>query len=466
MAVFMRTNKRVPESAKSSALGQNGLVELREHPREVLLLGLNHRGADVALRERFALDATDCRVILKKLLEPLPGTTHDIIEAVAYSTCNRVEVVAAVVPGTSAPAFSSIEALLSTHSGVAAHDVNSMLYRFKGSEAIQHLFKVGAGLDSMVLGEPQVLGQLKEAYQLAHQLGATRAVLNRMFQQAFSVAKAVRTKTKIGRNAVSVCYAAKELARQIFGDLSDASLMLLGAGDTGALALKHFCAAGVKQCYIVNKTFAKAAALAEPFGGAAVDLSHYQNILPHADIVIGASSLPQGSKPIISQESVEEALRLRPGNAQFYIDLAVPRNFDADIDRVADAFLYNIDDLQDVVSRNIDARSLETERAEVLIDQEVLRFDTWLDARRLEPLIRSVQVNHQHFAKQEIKKTLRRMRREGFDESQCLVLEEMLDSLSTALTGKILHRPLSNLKKTGVEDKRLAEHFEKLFLRD
>ena len=318
----------------------------------------------------------------------------------------------------------------------------------------------------MILGEPQVLGQIKQAYSLAHKLGATRSVLNRLFHRSFGVAKAVRTKTKIGHNAVSVCYAAKELATQIFGDLSEASLMLLGAGETGSLALKHFCAAGVKQCYIVNKTFANAAALAEPIGGAAVELSHFKNIMPHADIIIGASSLPQGSEPLISKEAAEEALRQRPGDTQFYIDLAVPRNFDADICRLSDAFLYNIDDLEEVILKNIDARSLEQERAELLINDEVNRFDAWLETRRLEPLIKSVQVRHQNFAKQEICKTLRRMKREGFAEEQCEQLEKILDSFSSALVSKVLHRPLSNLKKGSAEDQHLSEHFESLFLKD
>jgi len=462
----MRTSKRVIRSNLAVRGVQGKVLELREDPREVILIGINHRGVQVDLREKFSLDASDCCALLERILERFPDSEHGIIEAVSYSTCNRVEVVAAVMPGHSEAAYAHIEALISVHSGVSIKEFRAISYRLNGIAAVRHVFRVGAGLDSMVLGEPQVLGQLKSAYLLAHELGTTRAVLNRLFHRAFGVAKLVRTKTKIGQNAVSVCYAAKELATQIFGDLSKASLMLIGAGDTGALALKHFHSAGIKECYVVNKTLARAAALAEPIGAAAVELSHFHHLLPHADIVIGASALPQGSQPLISKQVVEEALRQRPGCAQFYIDLAVPRNFDESIERISDAFLYNVDDLKDVVAQNIDARSFEQQRADVLIDEEVESFARWLDARGLEPLIRSLHLGHQRFAKDEIAKTLRRMRREGFDAEQCDRLQTMLDSFSAAMIAKMLHRPLTKLKQTATDDQNLARYFEELFLKD
>ena len=291
------------------------------------------------------------------------------------------------------------------------------MYHLDQHKAVAHLFRVASGLDSMVPGEPQILGQLKDAFKHSMSFGATGELLNRLFQRAFGVAKSVRTQTGIGRNAVSVAFAGKELAARIFGDLSDASVMLLGAGDTGSLILKHLHKAGVERVYLANKTLERAAVLANEFNGVALDLGASWRVLPEIDIVVGACRLPLDSDPLISTEQVRAAQRERRGKPQFFIDLSVPRNFSQDLNELADVFLYNIDDLQGVVAENMGAREQEQVRASHLIDEQVERFNEWIASRAAFPLIKGARSKSEEFRRVELAKTLRRMRRAGFYSS-------------------------------------------------
>lgn len=417
------------------------LITLPSHGNVIRLSGINHRSAPLALRERFSVMEQQQDSLLRQTLD-----RPEITEAVIVSTCNRVEIVASTPPDAEEAFRESVDLLLENHAGVPRSEFTPSLYQYQRDSAVTHLFRVAAGLDSLVPGEPQVLGQLKRAYVLAKAQGATRALLNRLFHRAFGVAKAVRTNTKIGHNAVSVCYAARELAEQIFGDLSKASVMLVGAGETGALALKHFRSAGVRRFYVANKTFSRAALLAESVGGAAIELSSIGSVLSQVDIIIGASSLGQDAEPIVKRSTAEQSLGERRGDPQFYIDLGVPRNFEPSIESIADAFLYNVDDLESVVQNNLDSREAEFSAAEVIVDEEVARFLSWLKTRSVEPTIRDLHRRYEQYRDVEVSRTLRRLRRRGFTEAQCLELEAALQDMGTALVRKTLHRPISALK--------------------
>lgn len=423
------------------------------------LSGLSHKATPVEIRERFAVKQENYESLLSELL------VHPAIdEAVLVSTCNRTEIVTAGGLDQPAVVRDHIEQVFEQFSGVARSSFLSNMYHLHQGDAISHLFRVAAGLDSMVVGEPQVLGQLKTAFEKASGCGATKELLNRLFHRAFGVAKSVRTETRIGHNAVSVCYAAKELATQIFGDLSDASVLLLGAGETGALALKHLRAAGTSKFYIANKTLQKAAALAETFSGIALDLRSSQSVMADVDIIVGACALSQGDSPVVMAEEVREVLKKRRGRPQFFIDLAVPRNFDPAIDALADAFLYNIDDLEQVVSRNLDARAVELRRAEVIVDDQVRKFSSWMESRVAIPAIRQAQARVETFREHETAKTLRRLKRAGLSDAQCALVAGALEDHSQALVGKLLHKPLCALRERSAADPAVLSAFNEFFL--
>lgn len=446
-----------------STRGTNGNALLKESSvgkteRMIALTGLNHRVAAVEVRERMAINDALAEEVLGDLV-----SLDEIDEAVVLSTCNRTEVITTSRGLENSSLRSHIEGVFEQVSGMPQREFTSSLYSYNDSEAVGHLFRVAAGLDSMILGEPQVLGQLKAAYRVARKVGTTDGTLNRLFDRAFGVAKAVRTKTGIGRNAVSVCYAAKELALQIFGSLEGARIMLIGAGDTGTLALKHFQRAGASQFLVVNKTLSKAAELAELVGGAALDLHSFQPLLSQADIIIGAATLGQDAPPLIGSQDIQRAIRERVGQPQFLIDLGVPRNFDASIDGVADAFLYNVDDLEAVVAENVCARQMETQRAELIVSEEVQKFLRWLEMRSVEPAIREVLSIAQGFEEREVEKTLRRLRSLGLSDSQLPQVEDAIRDFSHALLAKVLHKPISTLKRQGIEDRSAVDSFREYF---
>ena len=424
----------------------------------IVVSGVNHRVADVEFREQLALDKEGSGRVLQAMVSE-PG----IDEAVVVNTCNRIEVVAAGRGAVVPVVQSAVESVLAGVSGVSRHVLGKNLYCFENSQAVSHVFRVSSGLDSMVVGEPQILGQLKNAYRLAVSEGTISVLLNRLFSRAFGVAKLVRTRTKIGEKAVSVCYAAKELAQQIFGDLEEASVMLIGAGEMGALSLKHFQTSGARQFFVVNKSVERAVALAAEYDAVPLSLNNFSEFLSQADIIIGASTLPVGASPLVAEEAVRRALHGRPGKAQFYIDLAVPRNFAASIEGVEDAFLYNIDDLEGIVKENLDARTLEVEEARRIADLEALKFGRWLETRQIEPLVKETFARCARIKEDEVRKTLKRLRREGVRESDLLQIEDAIDSLTEAVIHKTLHRPVTVLKERAIENESFAAMFEEFF---
>jgi glutamyl-tRNA reductase len=430
--------------------------------RKIRVSGINHHKANISLREAFAVDHDEAPKVLAKVLSK-PG----VKEAVIVSTCNRVEVVSAFDQFGVRDGFSThIEDIFSEYSGFKTEEFAGSLYHLKGKEAVAHLFRVSAGINSLVVGEPQILGQLKNAYQVACSQGTTSVLLNKLFHRAFSVAKAIRTHTRIGHNAVSICYAARELARQIFGDLSKASVMLIGVGDTGALALKHFKAAGVNQFFIANKTQARATELAGLVNGISLNLSNFKQFLAQADIVIGACALKRDDSHLLSKDDITNAQKLRPGRPQFYIDLGVPRNFCSSINQVPDAFLYSIDDLKEVVNKNLSSRELEVQRAEALVDLEVEKFCRWLNIHRLEPTIKRLKMQCLTHQNEEVRKTLRRLKHANLTPDQEHIVNQALHALCDSLLAKTLHKPITYLKDSAITNQELEDVFCELFLKD
>ncbi len=432
------------------------------HLKEPLITvsGLSHHLLGVETRESFALSPDAYPEAIRKVCE-----RQYVKEAAVISTCNRTEILTAVDANESEleQLRSEEECLFERFSGIGRSQFSRTLYFLKGADAVRHLFRVAAGLDSLVVGEPQILGQLKSAYRVAHSAGSVHGVLGRLFERAFGVAKAVRTNTNIGRNAVSVAYASRKLAEQIFGELKDATLMLYGAGETGTLALRHFTAAGVKRCFVVNRTLARAEEVAGRFSAIPVSLENAGNFLESADIVIGASSLQPGEAFLVTHDAAQ---RQRKGRSrpQFFIDLAVPRNFDPNLAKLDECFLYNIDDLQSIVRENLDNRLIDLDRAELIVEEEVSKFSRWQDSRRFDPAIRGLWRKMESLRGLELEKSKRFLRRANLSADQEQVVLELFGSLSNSLITKTLHQPLTVLKDRAASNPSLLDSFRELFL--
>ncbi|MCB0358358.1 MAG: glutamyl-tRNA reductase [Bdellovibrionales bacterium] len=429
--------------------------------RTLLVSGVTHREGGLDLRERLAVADEQTSILLDRCLD-----CTSIAEAVVVSTCNRVEVVTVSGDDPSAveTAERHIEELLAGLSGIPRAELQPVLFHLSGEEAARHVFRVAAGLDSMVVGEPQILGQVKQAFEAARKHGSTAVILNRLFHRAFGVAKQVRHQTNIGRHAVSVCYAARVLAEHIFEELSKVSVLLFGAGEMGALALRHFRSAGATQVYVCARSYESSLRLASAFDAIPLTGDQAQSILPTADVVLGAAQTLNG-QPIIAAEAVARAQNNRKGKAQFFVDLGVPRNFDPAIRDEANVFLYNIDDLQSVVDENLQARQLETAQAELFVEEEVRRFERWLDARALAPLIAEVRSKHRDALAVELAKTSKRLNRIAPGAIAEAELTAALESFGRGLLSKVIHHPLVLLKRRGPQDEHFLETFRDLFVR-
>jgi glutamyl-tRNA reductase len=329
----------------------------------ILCAGLNHQNAPVEIRERFAIGDPQMPETLAavRAIDGLSG-------AVILSTCNRVEFYASSV--CPVRAFEGLKALLRERTGTEAP-----LYFHDTPRSVRHLFRVASGLDSMVLGETEILGQVKKAYSTAAGLGATTRQLNKLFQHAFRVAKHVRTETQITRGATSVGSVAVDLAGKIFGDLSGRRVMILGAGETSERTARSMVSRGVKTVIVSNRTFDRAARLAEEIGGLAIHFDHWQNAFADVDILICSTAAPH---PILTREKLQPLLRGRHGRPLFVIDLAVPRDAESSINDLEGVFLYDIDSLDAIVQQSLEIRRNELHRCEAMIAQHVGAFVTWL----------------------------------------------------------------------------------------
>ena len=400
---------------------------------ELVLVGLSHHTAPVAVRERIAVGEGVVDEALGSL-RALPG----IDETFVVSTCNRVEVYA-VTGAAPAEAGQAIRGWLSSQDAA----IDSHLYEHHGLEAVRHLFRVCASLDSMVVGEPQILGQVKEAFATAEKAGAVGGLLARCCRRAFTVAKRVRNETQVGKLAVSMSFAAVELANKILGSLEGKTVLLVGAGKMSALAARHLLGAGVGRVAVVNRSRERADELAREIGGEAFDWASLQDRLAEADVVVCSTAAPL---PVISREMVQAARKVRRHRPLFFIDLAVPRDVDPRVNELDGIFVYDVDDLDKVVDENRKAREGEAARAEGIVDQEAGAF---LAATRSEaaPIVRELRLRGEAVARHEVERTLAR-----FGDSLTPEQRKSVDALARAIVNKLLHEPTARIREAGERD--------------
>ena len=399
---------------------------------EILVVGLSHKTAPIELRERLHVPEQD----LPKPLELL-GDSPEIAERMLVATCNRVEVYA-VTEGRVEQAAQAITDCLATSRSVEKAEFLDKLYTYTAADAVRHVFRVASSLDSMVVGEPQILGQVKAAYSIAQAREATGIILSNLLEQAFHVAKRVRSETGIAASAVSVSSAAVELARKIFGELTGRSVLIIGAGEMAELALRHLVDDGVRSVLVANRSYDRAVALARQFCGRAVTFEAFRQEMVGADIVISATSAPH---VILKKEDMQAVTHQRRHRPIFLIDIADPRDIDPACNEVDNVYLYNVDDLQSVVEANLKERQREAERAEVIIDREVGVYLDWLRSLDVVPTIVSLRERVEEIRGTELQKALGRLGELTPEQ------REAITALSHAMVNKILHQPMTELKR-------------------
>ncbi|BCS51996.1 glutamyl-tRNA reductase [Geobacter sp. SVR] len=399
----------------------------------IIVVGLSHKTATVELREKVAFSPN----LIEKPLRDLVAL-DDIVEGVIVSTCNRVEIYATT--RDIAGGIARIKRFLADHHRISLETLEPHLYSHHSEAAIRHVFRVASSLDSMVVGEPQILGQIKTSYGYAAEYKSSGIILNRFLHKAFSVAKRVRTETRIASSAVSVAFAAVELAKKILGDLSDKTVMLIGAGEMCELAAKHFLNSGARGVMVTNRTFERAERLAADFGGEAVPFDELFQHLHRADIVLSSTGAPHC---IIGPKDVEEVVKRRRFKPMFFIDIAVPRDIDTKVDDVENAYLFTVDDLQEIVQANLAQRNREAEKAEEIIDQEIGQFYKWLSSLEVTPTIVALRSRFDEIRRAELEKTMA-----GWKDLPPEA-EKRLEALTMAITNKLLHAPTAALKRAG-----------------
>ncbi|HEY7649909.1 MAG TPA: glutamyl-tRNA reductase [Methylomirabilota bacterium] len=394
--------------------------------------GLSHHTASLEVREALALDEDALREVLRDL-----QASEVLSEAVILATCNRVELYGvATVPGE---ARTAAFRRLCRHRGVDPDSLKNLLYTHLEGDAVRHAFRVASSLDSMVLGEPQILGQVKDAFALAQSCQTVGPTLHTLFTQAFAVAKRVRTDTEIGRHAVSVSFAAVELGRKIFDGLQGRAVLLLGAGQMGELAARHLVEHGAFPIYVVNRTWARAQDLARSLAGTAVPFDDLGSAIASVDIVIASTGAPA---PLITRDMVARIMHGRGARPLFFIDIAVPRDVEASVGRLDDVYCYDIDDLKQVVDANIRQRAREAQRAEGLVERESVRFVVRLVDVEVVPTIVSLRERLEAIRAGEVRKALARLPEASPSTRQAM------EALSTAIVNKILHAPITKLRES------------------
>jgi glutamyl-tRNA reductase len=405
---------------------------------KIFVVGLNHNTADVEVREKVAFNGSRLEEGLRRFME-LP----EVEEAVILSTCNRVELYANVKD--TIKASESIKAFLSDFHDINRSLLDKSLYLYDDINAIRHIFRVASSLDSMVVGEPQILGQLKEAFEFALDKKTTGILLNRLMKKAISVAKRVRRETRIAENAVSISFAAVELAKKIFTDLSEKAFMLLGAGEMAELAARHLMSNGVKEVIVANRSYGRACELAKEFNGKPVKLDDFLREMVHSDIVICSTGAPHY---ILLKEQMQRVMKERKQRPVFLIDISVPRNIDPKINDLDNVYLYNIDDLQGIVDANMFERKKEAEKAEKIIEEEIEPFLKWLSSLDSVPTIVALREKAEEIKREEFEKLMNRL--PDLDEKQRKAIECMV----SAIINKLIHPPTAALKEDP-EDKDL-----------
>jgi glutamyl-tRNA reductase len=403
----------------------------------LIALGISHNSAAVEVRERVAFAPEQ---VGEALVDACDEAGVD--EVVILSTCNRTELYAIVPEGSNLDdkALELIDWIANYHH-LSARELRDCAYHHVGGQALRHLVQVASGLDSMVLGEPQIFGQLKSAYAVATEAGAVGSELGRLFPRIFSIAKRVRTDTAIGENPVSVAYAAVDLAGHIFSDLSRCNALLVGAGETIELVARHLIGAGISRIVIANRTLGRARELAQKFGAEAVLLADIPQQLTDADIVITSTA---SQLPILGKGAVEQALRARKHRPYLMIDIAVPRDIESQVGELPDVYLYSVDDLREIVDQNLRSRSSEARKADLLIDAGVRLYMDEVRSLAAVDTVKEYRAMAEQFRERELQRAQRALAR-GEDPRQ------LLAQLSRAITNKLIHAPTAGLKQASVD---------------
>ncbi|MFN0071728.1 MAG: glutamyl-tRNA reductase [Chloroflexota bacterium] len=394
----------------------------------LVVVGVSHHNTPLTLRERLAFPPDELGAAVLRLGQ----FAH---EGVILSTCNRTEIYADV--GHPRSGREALIRFLADSRDVPVEDLQSSATSFGQQDAVRHLFRVSAGLDSMIVGEPQILGQLRTSFEVARQHQSLSATMSRLFEQALATGKRVRTETDIARNAVSISYAAVDLARNVLQDLHGKTALVIGAGKMGELTVRTLRAHGISQLIVASRGLASAQRLAERLGGEPCTLEAIDIALAAADIVI--SSTASGTH-ILEAADVERCMAMRPNRSMLVVDIAVPRDIAPEVAGIPNVHLYNIDDLEDICSRNLTVRQLELPRAEQLIEEEVARFESWRESREIAPLIRSLVGHAESIRQAELERALARLA--GLSDRD----RNVVQALSVALVNKLLHDPITRLK--------------------
>lgn len=398
----------------------------------LLAFGINHQTAPVAIRERVAFTPDSLLPALQDLIERTA-----VNEAAILSTCNRTEVYC----GLEADNIEVVLNWLQEFHRLERRELEPYIYQHPDQHAVRHMLRVASGLDSMVLGEPQILGQMKDAYQLASEAGTIGKMLSKLFQHTFSVAKQIRTDTAIGHSPVSVAFAAVSLAKQIFGDLGKNTVLLIGAGETIELAARHLKESGIGRIIIANRTVERAHALATELDGYAISLAEMPKHLAEADIVISSTA---STLPILGKGSVESALKHRKHKPMFMVDIAVPRDIEPEVDELDDVYLYSVDDLQEIIEENLKSRQDAAHQAEEIIDTQVTHFMGWVRSLESISTIRAFREQAERLRDETLARALGQLER---GENP----EQVMQELARLLTNKLTHTPSVQIRQASCE---------------
>lgn len=408
------------------------------------ILGLNHNTAPLEIRERLYIKEESIPDLLKRIRE------KGVAESVIISTCNRTEI---YFSGEDKDQLmDKVRRVLSEVFTAPDEWFNRYMYSFSDEEAFRHLFLVASGLDSMVIGEPEILGQVKDAYRLAASVKSTGFFLNKTFHKTFNVAKRIRTETRIGYNPLSISSMAVELARHIFGSLEEKKILVIGAGEMCEIALKYFQKGGLSDILITNRTYQKARKLADEIIGEARPFEKLFDLLAEVDMVLASTG---SEKPLIDPSSVQAVMKKRKNRPIFFIDIAVPRDIDPAVNDMDNVYLYDIDDLKELSQKHLSGRVKESEKAQVIIDDEAQRFSTWLRKVDVNPLIGHIMNRAEEIRIKEMKRTLGKM---GASDDETV---NNIDGMTRAIMNKLVHPYLALLKENG--DPAVFDTLKKLF---
>ena len=417
---------------------------------DIILVGLSHKTAPVEVRERLSFSDSQTTEGILKL-----KTYEEIKECAILSTCNRVEIYTTVEKPELGVARIK-DFLHSCQPDIPMEEISQHLYTHKNDGVVRHLFRVASSLDSMIIGETQILGQVKDAFDNALLNKTTGMVLNKLFKKSISVAKRIRTETKIGESAVSISFAAVELAKKIFSNLGDKTGMLIGAGEMGELAAQYLVNNGIKDIVVSNRNYDRALHLAKSYNGRVVRFEDFLPEMVNVDVVICSTGAPNY---VILFKHVQDIIHKRKNSPIFLIDISVPRNIDPDINKIDNVFLYDIDDLQAVVETNLRARREEAEKGEQIIEEEVVKFTKWFKSLEVVPTIVALKDKVEEIRQKELERTMSRLRSFSPEEVQ------IIEGLTNTIVNKILHNPLVALKLEAHSTNGLlyAEAVRKLF---